>query len=107
MGIARVFLGCAKAARRQARARVSPLLFSSLLRSGADFGDTADCPDQRIPGLNRKVVARPCGGLRLFGVLGRFSSSRHTANRCGGRSPCTTESRRSKGGSLSARRVPR
>ena len=52
---------------------------------------------QRIPGLSRKVVARPCGGLRLFRVLGSAGSSRHTANRRGGRSPCTTESRRSKG----------
>jgi len=51
------------------------------------------------PRLGRKVVARPCGGLRLFRVLGSAGSSRHAANRRGGRSPCTTESRRSKGGS--------
>jgi hypothetical protein len=50
-------------------------------------------------GLGRKVVARPRGGLRLFWVLGSAGSLRHTTNRRGGRSPCTTESRRSKGGS--------
>jgi hypothetical protein len=33
-------------------------------------------------------------------VLGSAGSSRHTANRHGGRSACFTESRRSKGGSL-------
>ena len=51
-----------------------------------------------LPGLSRKIVARPCGGLRLFRVLGSAGSSRHTANRRGGRSACITRSRRSKGG---------
>ena len=39
-------------------------------------------------------------GFGISRVLGSAGSSRHTANRRGGRSPCTTESRRSKGGSL-------
>src|SRR4051812_18761932 len=40
------------------------------------------------------------GGLLDFRGLGSAGSLGHTANRRGGRSACTTESRRSKGGSL-------
>ena len=96
LGIARVFLGWAKAARRQARARVSPRQNRASCETGLSWGMLLIVQISSFPGLGRMFVARPRGGLWLFRVLGSAGSSRHTANRCGGRSACTTESRRSK-----------
>ena len=96
MDIARLFLGCAKAARRQARARVC----SALLRGcqiGGRCGRLVIVQVNQFPpapaGCSRPALV---AGLGISGVLGSVGSSRHTANRRGGRSACTTESRRAK-----------
>lgn len=85
--------------RRSVAGTRFPGPLSRLLRSGAEIGDAADCPDQQqFPGLSRKVVARPCGGLRLFRVLGSAApwSARRNRHRVSVRA-CNTASRRSKG----------
>ena len=53
---------------------------------------------QSFPGPRPDVHGPPSpAGFGISRVLGSAGSSWHTANRRGGRSPCTTESRRSKG----------
>ena len=59
MGIAQVFLGWAKAARRQARAQASPWQENTLLRNGPELRETAVVQADSFPGLGRMFMARP------------------------------------------------
>ena len=98
--IARVFLGWAKAAHRQARARASPWQENTLLRNGPELGDALDCQVIRVSRPNRPDVHGPpsSAGFGISRVLGSAAPCGTPRIGRGGRSACITESRRGKRG---------
>jgi hypothetical protein len=68
--IARVFLGWAKAAHRQARAQTSPRQENTLLRNGPELRETDDCQIDQFPGSAGCSWPALIGGLWHFWVLG-------------------------------------
>ena len=106
-GMARVFLGCAKAARRQAWARTSPRQEIGSCETGLSWGMLWIVTSQSFPALGRMFMARP--HRRALAFLGFWVQQAPCGTpRIGGdgRSPCTTESRRSKGGLVRNLRAP-
>ena len=98
MGIARVSLAAPRP-RDVRRGHEHPRGKNQVLRNGPELGEALDCPGSEFPrpsaGCFRPALV---AGLGISRVLGSGGSSRHTANRRGSRSACTTESRRWKRG---------